>query len=139
MRLALFGLSQKICRPDRKTEPVPTEQEEAFRNFMIPLRANAPIEEINEIVSRALLDPAELQRKALAAFAYAREHLTNVRKVDRMLHDIQSYRDGKRGYSFAHGLSLSCRKYWGDFTVPWCEGTEVRPQKRPSLAGGKAS
>ncbi|CAD6581519.1 MAG: hypothetical protein CYPHOPRED_001599 [Cyphobasidiales sp. Tagirdzhanova-0007] len=76
---------------------LPTEQEEAFRNFMIPLRANAPIEEINEIVSRALLDPAELQRKALAAFAYAREHLTNVRKVDRMLHDIQSYRDGKRG------------------------------------------
>lgn len=59
--------------------------------------------------------------KALAAFAYAREHLTNLRKVDRMLDDIQRYRDGRRGYNFPVAFSLQCRRYW-KLTVPWCPG-----------------
>jgi hypothetical protein len=71
---------------------VPTEQEAAFRDFMIVLRPEASIEEINTVLYNALQDPAELQRKAMAGFAYAREWLTNTRKVDRMLLDVQAYR-----------------------------------------------
>lgn len=59
---------------------------------MIVLRPQASIEEINAILYEALQDPIELQRKAMAAFAYAREGLTNTRKVDRMLSDVQAYR-----------------------------------------------
>ena len=113
-----------------ETLSVPTEQEEAFRNFMIPLRTDASIEEINRVIYDALLDPFELQRKALEAFAYAREYLTNSRKVDRILHDMEMYREGERGYSFAMPLSLSCRKYW-KLTVPWCKGSN-KP-RYPSL------
>ena len=59
---------------------------------MIVLRPQASIEEINTVVYQALKDPAELQRKAMAGFAYAREWLTNTRKVDRMLSDVRAYR-----------------------------------------------
>lgn len=79
-------------RTDLCEKQVPTEQEEAFRNFVIVLRPEASMEEINAIVYRAMMDPEELQMKALAAFAYAREHLTNTRKVDRMLSDVELYR-----------------------------------------------
>lgn len=71
---------------------VPTEQEAAFRDFMIVLRPEASIDEINEIIYNALMDPLELQRKALAAFAYAREYLTNMRKVDIMISDVEKYK-----------------------------------------------
>lgn len=59
---------------------------------MIVLRPEASIEEVNTIIYQALQDPAELQRKAMAGFAYAREWLTNTRKVDRMLSDVRAYR-----------------------------------------------
>ena len=72
-------------------ETVPTEHEPAFRNFVIPMPSEAGIDDINAILYRALLDPEELQRKALAAFAYARQHLTNTRKVDRMIRDVVRY------------------------------------------------
>lgn len=71
---------------------VPSEHEEAFRDFMIVLRPQASIHEINTIIYAALQDPQELQRKALAGFAYAREFLTNTRKVDRILRDVEAYK-----------------------------------------------
>jgi hypothetical protein len=74
------------------TGAVPTEHEAAFRDFMIVLRPKAHIEEINTIIYEALQDPLELQRKALAAFLYAREFLTNTRKVDRMIDDAEAYK-----------------------------------------------
>lgn len=118
---------------------------------MIVLRPHAPIGEINEIIRNALLDPVELQRKALAGFAYAREHLTNTRKIDRMLSDVERYRRGVRGYSvgitfaylpratlaneecsmkFPEPFRMQCRKYWG-FNTPWCP--ENRPRARRSV------
>ena len=89
---------------------MPTEQEEPFRDFMIVLRPEASIEEINTIVYHAMLDPVELERKAFAAFAYAREHLTNTRKVDRMLSDVAAYRRGDRGYSVSSDTSQTALK-----------------------------
>jgi hypothetical protein len=71
---------------------VPTEQEEAFRDFMIVLRPQASIYEINTIIYQALQDPSELQRKALAGFTYAREFLTNTRKIDRVVQDVSAYK-----------------------------------------------
>lgn len=71
---------------------VPTEQEPNLRDFMIVLRPQASFEEINTIIYRALEDPLELQRKALAAFAYAREYLTNTRKVDNVIRDVIAYK-----------------------------------------------
>lgn len=60
---------------------------------MIVLTPQASIHEINTIVYEALQDPLELQRKALAGFMYAREFLTNTRKVDRILSDVQAYKE----------------------------------------------
>lgn len=98
VRLTYF--LQAGTSPLIRTIAVPTEQEEAFRDFMIVLRPQASIEEINTILYEALQDPVELQRKAMAAIAYAREWLTNTRKVDRMLSDVQAYRRVGRLYHF---------------------------------------
>ena len=76
---------------------MPTEHEEAFRDFMIVLRPEASIQEVNTIIHEALQDPLELQRKALAGFAYAREFLTNTRKIDRVISDVQAYREVRIG------------------------------------------
>lgn len=60
------------------------------------------------------------------AFAYARTHLTNLRKVDKavMPHGFAGdYARGERGYKFPYGFSMRCRSYWnndGGFRPPWC-------------------
>lgn len=59
---------------------------------MIVLRPQASIQEVNTVIYKALQDPVELQRKALAGFAYAREYLTNTRKIDRLILDVQAYK-----------------------------------------------
>lgn len=83
-------------------------------------------QQINDAISTALESPAELQHKALKAFAYARTHLTNLRKVDKavMPHGFAGdYARGERGYKFPYGFSMRCRSYWnndGGFRPPWC-------------------
>ncbi|CDZ97915.1 hypothetical protein [Phaffia rhodozyma] len=118
---------------------LPTEMEDELSEFMVVLQPYWSIEQINQVVAKALANPAELQRKALAGFMFAREHLTNLRKVDKAMElFVGGYERGERGYKFPYGFSMRCRSHWGNddgFRPSWCEdGSFLGLEEYPMLA-----
>jgi hypothetical protein len=90
----------------------------------LPLGDIFIMQQINEAITTALASPQTLQKKALLGFAFARQHLTNTYKTDRVvLGLVDDYSKGQRGYKFPFGFSMRCRAYWGnkqDHRPPWC-------------------
>lgn len=75
--------------------------------FIILLSPTMSITEINAILTDALSNPAELQRKALLAFRFARSHLTNLHKVHRV---ISPYTSVSSDVHFANERSRQSRE-----------------------------
>lgn len=87
-------------RPSSPHLPLPSSPVYPSPPFPLP-------QEINAAINTALASPQTLQRKALLGFAYAREHLTNVYKVDRVILGlVDDYEKGQRGYKFPFGFSM---------------------------------
>ena len=90
---------------------LPTEHEEALREFIIPLKRTWDIDRIHAEIQSYLARPDRLHQMAMDAFVYARQHLTttcvlvqdnadegNRNKVSHVLRMADDYRRGVRGY-----------------------------------------
>ena len=101
---------------------LPFEMEEIFREVVIPLSVDMTAGEINEVITKALQDPLDLQKRAAKGLILARKYFSCQKKTERALFLMDEYRNGFRGYYFPYGYRLGCHSYMTPLenVNPWC-------------------
>ena len=91
------------------------------------LPQNASMDVVADTINAALVDEAELQRKAARALQLGLTHFTCHQKAERVLDAVDEFRQGFRGYKLPYGFRLGCSTYHfykqpSLFLNPWCPG-----------------
>ncbi|KAG0142774.1 hypothetical protein CROQUDRAFT_49780 [Cronartium quercuum f. sp. fusiforme G11] len=127
---AIRKFSQPMLSGCVITSNLVTEHDSFLKGNIIQLDLYDNIETINAKISAALVDEHELQRKASACLAYARQYLTGIKELDLLIDLSQRYRKGQRGYVFPYGFTARCRRYHQtddgelQFVPSWCRSSD---------------
>lgn len=78
---------------------VPSEHEEDIGELVIQLDSSMTFPDIEAVIKTYLDRPALLEEMAIKAYAWARHHFTNARKIEGVVRLSDEYRKGRRGYS----------------------------------------